>query len=240
MLQKLDGSHYDAKLTDHERTAVRLWVESGAAYPGTYAALGTGMLGHYSHRGLDRPDLHWKSTKAAQDVLQRRCDDCHRDATTLPNSPSDNKGMVPWGEKAMNDLALPESQRNNPVFRFNRHLIYNLSRPEKSLQLLAPLSKEAGGFGICRAEEGPPSAVFANTSDPDYSTLLLAIEDAGDYLRDIKRFDMPEFQPRREYVREMKRFGILPPDMKPDTPVDPYVTDQAYWQAQWYRSPKEE
>lgn len=240
LLRKLDGSHYEAKLTDHERTMLRLWIDTGAAYPGTYAALGTGMLGHYSHRGLDRPDLRWESTKAAQEVMTRRCNTCHTDKTALPTSPSDNKGMVPWGEKAMNDLALPESQRNNPVFRFNRHLIYNLSRPEKSLQLLAPLAKEAGGFGICQADGGELSAPFTAASDPDYQKLLLAIQDAREYLGEIKRFDMPGFQPRSEYVREMKRFGILPPDIDHDNPVDPYATDQAYWQAQWYRSPEEE
>jgi hypothetical protein len=201
--------------------------------------MGTGSLGHYAHRGLDRPDLQWPSVKAARGVLKKRCAGCHQGETVLPDSPTDNKGMVPWGEQAMNELALPESQRNNPVFRFNRHLIYNLSRPELSLQLLAPLATESGGFGICRAQDGETS-VFATTDDPDYRTLLGAIRDAKKYLDEIKRFDMPGFQPRMEYVREMKRFGILPQTVGPDTPVDPYVTDQAYWEAQWYRSPEEE
>jgi hypothetical protein len=30
-------------------------------------------------------------------------------------------------------------------------------------------------------------------------------------------------------VREMQRFGILPKDLKPTDPVDPYRTDRAYW-----------
>jgi hypothetical protein len=28
---------------------------------------------------------------------------------------------------------------------------------------------------------------------------------------EVKRFDMPGFHPRPEYVREMKRYGVLPP-----------------------------
>ena len=40
---------------------------------------------------------------------------------------------------------------------------------------------------------------------------------------------MPDFQPRAEYVREMKRYGVLPTGLAPDAPVDPYACDQAYW-----------
>ena len=137
----------------------------------------------------------------------------------------------------MNDLALPESQRNNPVFRFNRHLLYNLSRPEQSLQLLAPLSDEAGGFATCRDAQGQPTTVFATTDDPDYRALLAAIRDARRHLDEIKRFDMPGFQPRAEYVRELTRYGILPAGHRPDTPVDVYALDQAYWESMWYRPP---
>ena len=49
----------------------------------------------------------------------------------LPLTPSDDKGLVPWGEGPMNDLASRTSQRYNPVFRFNRHLVYNLSQPDR-------------------------------------------------------------------------------------------------------------
>ena len=32
----------------------------------------------------------------------------------------------------------------------------------------------------------------------------------------------------------MKRYGILPPDHDPNTPIDPYETDRAYWKSFWY------
>ena len=60
--------------------------------------------------------------------------------TALPTAPSDTKRMVPWGEGPMNALASGRSQRHNPAFRFNRHLLYNLSRPANSLLLPAPLA----------------------------------------------------------------------------------------------------
>ena len=36
LMQKIDGSHYDVKLTQHEYDMVRLWIESGGIFTGTY------------------------------------------------------------------------------------------------------------------------------------------------------------------------------------------------------------
>ena len=44
--------------------------------------------------------------------------------------------------------------------------LYNLSHPEKSMILLAPLAKEAGGYEWCKAEDGQPAAVFRDTQIP--------------------------------------------------------------------------
>ena len=39
------------------------------------------------------------------------------------------------------------------------------------------------------------------------------------------------------YVREMKRYGILPHDLDTATsPIDVYATDEAYWRSFWYRA----
>ena len=48
---------------------------------------------------------------------------------------------------------------------------------------------------------------------------------------------MPDFKPRAAYLREMKRFGVLPVDLAPTAPVNPYLTDQRYWQSLWYQPP---
>ena len=139
--------------------------------------------------------------------------------TVLPHSPSDEIGNPPW-------VALkPDDVRR----RFARHLLYNLTRPEKSLLLLAPLAREAGGRQRCG------EVVFRDRTDADYQMLLLSICDAQARLNEIKRFDMPGFQPRPEYVREMRRYGILPASDSVDAPVDPYATDRTYWESLWYR-----
>jgi hypothetical protein len=42
-------------------------------------------------------------------------------------------------------------------------------------------------------------------------------------------------RPSPNYLREMKRYGILPPELNPATdPFDAYAADQAYWRSFWY------
>ena len=193
-----------AKLSDKEITTIRLWIESGAPYPGTYAALGTGMV----PCDLDA------------DVMSRRCRSCH---------------------------AVEDPRKKDEAFKTHRELLFNLTRPGKSLVLLAPLAKEAGGLALCSpktATNPPPAAgagspVFASTDDADYRKLLAGIEKAKRNLDTHKRFDMPDFRPNVHYIREMKRFGILPESLGPNDPVDPYATDQAYWRSFWYTPPRQ-
>lgn len=109
--------------------------------------------------------------------------------------------------------------------------MFNLTRPELSMMLLAPLSKEAGGYGLCTGADGAESAtpVFADTTDPDYQKILAMCAAGKTRLETIKRFDMEGFRPPAPYVREMKRYGVLPSDLPDDAPVDPYACDRAYW-----------
>ena len=220
LLNLMDGSHYGAKPADDERKVVRLWIETGAAYPGTYAALGCGSIGGYAQNQLDRSDLQWPSVVAAGDALKRRCAECHDAKRPLPLSPSDEIGGPPWVNLTPTDVRR----------RYARHLLYNLTRPDKSRLLSAPLAKAAGGYESCG------KAIFADTADADYQKILAAVAAAGKRLDEIKRFDMPGFQPRPQYVREMKRFGILPNDLPADAAVDVYAADRQYWQSLWYRA----
>ena len=203
---------------------VRLWIESGAPYAGTYAALGTGMIGAYREDILDRSDTNWPAVQAAQPVLVKRCGTCHTGARRLPTSPSDDLGMPPW-----------QSNFSDSRTRFSRHILYNLTRPEKSLLLLALLAKEAGGYGVCGGTDKTTTNLFSGTDDPDYRILLASVLATQSALNGRKRFDMPGFRPGSEYVREMVRFGLLPRTLGIDTPIDVYATDRAYWESHWYR-----
>ena len=225
LLKLMDGSHYQVRASQRQLDTVRLWIETGAPYPGTYAALGSGMIGGYAQNNQVETDFRWASTEAASEVIQRRCSGCHQKDRLLPRALSDELDISFWRFE-LSDVRL----------RLSRHYVYNLTRPEKSLLLLAPLSKTAGGYGLC--ETSKPHAVFGSTDDPDYQKLLAMTTAGRDRLGQLKRFDMEGFRPRPEWVREMRHYGILPPDAKPADVRDVYAVEQQYWRSLWYKSPE--
>lgn len=242
LMKKIDGSHYDVKLSEREARTVRLWIDVTAQYAGTYAAIGTGQVGGCWN--LNEPVREmaddWPSTRAAREAIERRCASCH--GRLLPRFVTDQLPI------SFGDMLSWE----RPLTRYSRHHVFNLTRPEKSLLLLAPLARQAGGYAVNGAAPAPVRPVvedrtcppklvthpviFADVNDPDYQALLVHIHAARARLEEIKRFDMPGFKPNEHYVREMKRFGVLPAslDLARD-PIDVYATDQAYWRSFWHR-----
>jgi hypothetical protein len=239
LMQKIDGRHYDVKLSKLESKIIRLWLDTNNQYAGTYAAFGTGQVG--GCWGYNKPIRvmanEWPSTPPAEDAIKRRCLPCH--GRMFPQNitdsamPMDHGDMLSW---------------TRPMSRFSRHHIFNLSRPEKSLALLTPLSHEAGGYAegepmkaaIKENRDKPPQpivhpVIFKDTTDPDYRKILAHIDEGRDKLNEIKRFDMPGFKPNPVYVHEMKRFGILSKSFDLDRDkIDVYQTDQKYWKSMWH------
>ena len=225
LMKMLDGSHYDVKLTQHEQDMIRYWIESAAVYPGTYAALGTGMIGGFPKSKLETTERQWPEAAEAAEAITRRCIGCHDKSLPVPKYISDNL-----------DLILSNPDFNDIRIKMSRHLMFNLSRPRKSLILLAPLASDAGGYGLCKQRDrSEPATVFADTDDPDYKKILAACRKGKRHLKQNRRFDMPGFRPTSSYVREMKRYGILPNDLAEDAPIDVYATDRAYWRSLWWQ-----
>jgi mono/diheme cytochrome c family protein len=230
LMKKLDGTHHEVKPSPQEVATVALWLDASAPYPGTYAALACGMIGGYEQNNQTlENDKEWPATRDAQPVFKERCASCHtKDHTPLPSFLSDENGLSFW---------TPDMK--DPRLRNSRHAVFNLSRPEKSLFLRAPLSKAAGGLGLCKSTNDVNAIVFASAEDPAYRALLAMIEAGRKRLEEIKRFDMPGFKPRPEYLREMKRYGVLPASFDPDKDsVDIYALDRLYWDSFIYRPAK--
>ncbi|MBW7862825.1 MAG: hypothetical protein GX580_06435 [Candidatus Hydrogenedens sp.] len=220
LMAKVLGGHHGVALSPKETAFIRYWIETGAAYPGTYGALGGGGIGGYHENMQIETDYEWPESKAAAAAIEKRCYECHNGMTRVPKQLSDE-----------NDVSFWRPEWNDPRLKRARHLVFNLTRPEYSLMLLAPLAKEAGGYGICNAQDGDgaPRAVFADTADPDYQAILALCVAGKNRLETIKRFDMPGFQPPYPYIREMRRYGVLAADLPANAPVDPYASDLAYW-----------
>ena len=222
LMHKILTGHHGVKLSRPEIDLVRYWIETGATYPGTYAALGTGMVGGYYENNQVLTDNDWPASKAASAAIQSRCTSCHQGPMSLPNNLSDENDVSFW-RPDWNDPRLPRA----------RHAIFNLTRPDKSLALLAPLSKDAGGYGTCADKDGKP--IFADTKDADYQKILAMCQAGTLKLNEIKRFDMPGFRPDPAYVREMQRYGVLTGET-PAEKLNVYDVDQAYWRSLWYRA----
>ncbi|MBL7153219.1 MAG: PD40 domain-containing protein, partial [Phycisphaerae bacterium] len=217
LMKKINGSHHDVKLSAREQNMIRYWIEAGVPYPGTYAALGTGMIGGFPKSQLDTSDRAWPESKPAAEAIRRRCLSCHDKSLPIPRYISDNL-----------DLILSNPSFDDIRCKMSRHIMFNLTRPEKSLILLAPLSRSAGGYALCRTrdkDQSKPATVFADANDPDYQKILAMCTAGRDHLEKIKRFDMPGFRPIDQYVREMQRFGIITDNA---APIDVYRTDRAY------------
>jgi hypothetical protein len=117
---------------------------------------------------------------------------------------------------------------NDPIARFSPNILLNFTRPELSPLLLGPLAKEAGGFGSC-GEGG-----FASKQDPGYQQLLAGIKQGKAILDSEPRFGMPAFKPNPQYVRELKKYGVIPRDFDlARQPLDYFAADQAYWRSLW-------
>jgi hypothetical protein len=210
LMQKIDGSHYDVKLTRREHDTVRLWIEASAYFAGTYAV--------YNHSenavaGALANSYRVEIGKPLDRIVYNRCLWCHDSAASM-------------GRRVR------KGKMNQPKHCWN---LYNLSYPEKSMILLAPLAEEAGGYGWCKDNYGQ-AVGFRDTSDPDYQKILAAIRAAKARQEKAGRYDMPGARPNEHYVRWMKRFGVLPEsfDLAKDT-IDPYETDRAYWRSLWHR-----
>jgi hypothetical protein len=243
LMKKVDGSHYDVNVSGAERRLLRLWIDTGAAYPGTYACYASGQIGDVGYNNLPVHELadDWPSTPACADAIQRRCGRCH-DAKYLPRHVTARTRISGWGDFL---------SWTRPLSGYSRHRIYNLSRPEKSVVLTLPLSRRAGGAATEPLAPGEPVAedfnrppgetkhpiVFETTGDPDYQAILTHIQAAAARLREIRRFDMPGFRPPEVYLREMRRYGVLPPASKDNGgPIDPYDLDRRYWEMMYPQS----
>ncbi|MDP6634337.1 MAG: discoidin domain-containing protein [Phycisphaerae bacterium] len=232
IMKKITEGHNKVKLSQQEQDTIRYWIEAGAPYPGTYAALGCGSIAGYQQNRQVNTDRGWPELKPYQAAIKKRCGSCHKSRTKLPSSIADELGMSFW-----------RFNNSDPRLKYSRHRLFDFTNPAQSLLLTAPLAEKAGGLeppkktkdgkDIPRCEK-----VFKDTNDPDYKALLGLIAAGKKNLNTIKRFDMPGFKPRPGYIREMKRYGALPNsyDREKDS-IDTYAVDKKYFESLWYYPP---
>jgi hypothetical protein len=233
LLEKVSGKHHDVKVSDAEWRTLWLWIESGAPYAGSYAGLRNETGQHAAGMAVGTV------MGGAQDVFKRRCAQCHNTGGGLDMG-GGHLALLFQGNKNKEPRSRPQRptgsyerivMENDPVARFSPNILLNFSHPGKSPLLLGPLVKESGGYGTC-------GTVFNDAQDPDYKLLLKCVEDGKKFLDAEPRYATPAFKPNPQYVREMKKYGILPAtfDREKD-PIDCFEADQKYWRSLWHRPP---
>ncbi len=220
LMQKIDGSHYDVTLPPDQWRTIWLWLESGAPYAGSYAAL----------RNEEDQAAQWLRFRDLYAVLgSLSCRKCHgpgKPAPAIPSHlPEDKRKQI---VKARG-LAPHERIVQDEDYRFSAHVLLNVTDPEHSRLLLGPLPKEAGGWGTCQHK-------FTGTDDKAYQGLLYGLKKAKESATQKPLYGMSTFRPNRQFIREMKRFGVLAADFNPSRdPIDFFDIEQEYWQLFWYQ-----
>jgi len=197
------------------------WTEAAAPFCGTYGGL-RNQKQQNTKVGI--------FARQAGNVLNKRCYSCHN-----PNGKGPQNRLVEtfdWEERRK-FMTRPTGRHERLVLKedpgryFSWQVLINATRPEKSAVLLAPLGKEAGGWGIC-------PDVFESRDDPDYIVMSAAAADWKAEWQKSCSFGSPTFQVNHQYIREMARFGILPENAHA-MDVDPYETDERYWEYFHYK-----
>jgi hypothetical protein len=222
--------HGGAKLSDREKKVLRWWENIRWQYSGTYCSFGTagdeaGVPFNHS-QDKSRCDMEAVALDFDETVIDKLCVECHSPKGKPVKRHLKYAGRV-WPRQ--------------PGFDH----MYNMTHPEKSLMLLAPLSKEAGGYGLCRKrkadsafkrrkgepDKAPPATVFASTDDPDYQALLAELTRMSTYLREKRIFGNAEdWRPVESVTQALKHYRILPPDWdRLNDPFDPFEIDRQYY-----------
>lgn len=209
LLDMLRDGHGKVKLSEEELTILRLWMDLGTRWAGTYASLAPPEEHGFAFSDENKKSRRRVNAVLDASIIQNRCDGCHADDVKKRKDDVYRKYLQSmWTES------------------------FNLDRPEDSLILMAPLAKDAGGLGWCREEgtEKGAGAVFEDKTDEDYQAILSMVEQVrkGCYPRGAHF--QPGFRGHPVYIREMKRYGVLPTDFDPETPIDPFAVDQTYYE----------
>lgn len=226
LLPLLAAGHQNVQMTNQELLLFRLWIDSGAFYAGTYGSLRQGKLFEAENRSDPKQQILESALPAK--VFAERCDRCHLSGARVE--------FFPWPVNSTAHVISPLGTRDSLV---------DLSQADQSLLIRAPLSRQAGGLGLCRnqparssgAKTTAPSAesvsaeVFKDLNDPDLQVLLQGLKRLEDWHHRNPRFYEPKFVPAPAYVAMLKLYKVLPASWDPAQPLDPYQTDELYFQS---------
>jgi mono/diheme cytochrome c family protein len=210
-----DPKHCGKVIPPEMRRRVWAWIDANVPYYGTYTyatvpdARGNPITRGPGARCSWQVDGGWNAKSwrtssggrphwfydGVKPVFDKRCMDCHQRETYnggtwgFGGGPMDQAMAVSsrlWQDRGL--AAHMATERYGTSILYGPEFRINLTRPENSALLTAPLAKAAGGRGLCNSADGSP--VFATADDPDYQTMLRGIRVAQARLYAWPRVDM--------------------------------------------------
>ena len=175
LLDYVDTEHCEQKIPLAERQRIYLWIDANVPYYGTYA--------HSRPKSPGRRDLCTDVETGAESawfardflgVYRRTCESCH-DKFPHPNDHAHIwDGRLAW---------------------------IDFTHPEFSPALTAHLAKPLGR-GLTNALRGQLPPLFATPADPDYQSMLKAIETGKQLMLATPEADMPGFKGVKKELAE--------------------------------------
>jgi len=217
----LEPEHYDVVLAPNEKRRIYTWIDANIPYYHTYLYtdggqtqpnFGSGANGARDRWYDDLPNGWFQKDFAP--AFMRRCYDCHKRTIDYSSSYVGRKTTTVTS-KVWNDIAVmggnlgPEAE--NSVAMFGPEYRINLSHPEFSQMLTAPLASESGGLGLCK--NGGGKAIFKDKADADYRLMLEALSKGKVMLEKNPRVDMlprPDPANPHNYVPSLKQPRVIP------------------------------
>lgn len=189
----IETDHSGQVLPTEARRRIYAWIDANVPYYGTYDVTDRRVVGGRDRWYVDDPNGWFQ--KEFMPVFNRRCMPCHQRYVTPQtyNYNPGGEGKVLVSSKLWTDTALRQFQLGHGRISFTGQIgpdhRINLTHPEWSQMLTAPLPKEAGGLGLCEPREGLPQP-FADKSDSDYQTMLRALRAGHERLLANPRADI--------------------------------------------------
>jgi mono/diheme cytochrome c family protein len=171
LLEYLESDHCGQQVPSEDRRRIYLWIDANVPYYGTYAhsrPQSPGKRDLATDVATGRPAAWFADDFLG--VYDRRCAECHG------KYPDPNDHVAIWD---------------------GRLAWINFTHPAWSPALTAHLAKAAGGRGMAMQQDGGYASLLLNTDDPDYQTMLRAIQVGKRLADETPEADMPGFRGAR-------------------------------------------
>jgi hypothetical protein len=212
LLQRLDADlcGHGQTIPRDDRQRVYTWIDANVPYYHTYLYTDGGVNGARDRWYDDLADGWFK--KEFEPVFMNRCYDCHKRTVDISDAWLGNRTATVtskvWSDITIMDQSL-QIENSTPVFGPDYRI--NLTHPEWSQMLTAPLAKQAGGLGLCQGKDG--AAVFKDVNDADYQAMLQALQKGRKMLELNPRVDMlprPDPAKPEAYAPGLQRPRVMP------------------------------